>query len=87
MATSTQPIPAVVPVDIAQEKIKFGEKLAFVMMQMGNTPVIYLASTFLMIFYTDVVHLDPTAVATLFLVSRIVDACYDPVMGYILGSL
>jgi len=46
-----------------------------------------LASTFLLIFYTDVVHLDPAAVATLFLISRIVDACYDPVMGYILDHM
>jgi sugar (glycoside-pentoside-hexuronide) transporter len=80
-------ITSAVPVDIAQEKIKGREKFAFTLMYMGNTPILGLMGSFLMIFYTDVVGLNAAAVATLFLISRIVDAFNDPLTGYVLDHM
>ena len=37
-----------------------------------------------MIYYTTVVGLDPKALATLFLISKVMDGISDPVMGFIL---
>ena len=37
-----------------------------------------------MIYYTTVVGLDPKALATLFLISEVMDGISDPVMGFIL---
>ena len=45
-----------------------------------------LLSTFFLIFYTDVVGLDAGALATLFLISKIMDGISDPVMGFILDK-
>lgn len=65
-------------------RIKFGEKASFFFCNMGNIPIMLLLSTFFLIFYTDVVGLDPKKLATLFLFSKIVDGISDPIMGYLL---
>lgn len=65
-------------------RIKLGEKLCFLLCNVGNIPLMLLLSTFFLIFYTDVVGLDPGKLATLFLISKIVDGISDPVMGYLL---
>jgi len=46
-----------------------------------------MVNTYLMIFYTDVVGLDPAAIATLFLVTRVADGLNDPIMGYVVDHL
>lgn len=43
-----------------------------------------LLSVYFMIYYTTVVGLDPKALATLFLISKVMDGISDPVMGFIL---
>lgn len=53
------------------DKIKIKEKLAFAMTNVGNIPIQTLIGSFLLIFYTNIVGLDPAACATLFLVARI----------------
>ena len=62
----------------AKDSIRFGEKIAFAIGSLGSVPYLGLITAFLMIFYTDVVGLNPAAVATLFLITRILDAVNDP---------
>lgn len=87
MTTEVQANQSAGPVDIAQEKIKFWEKLSYFFATMSTLPMLTLTGSFLMIFYTDVVHLNPIAVGTLFLISRIVDAINDPITGYIIDRI
>lgn len=87
VSTTVQEIQPAVPHDIAQEKIKFGEKFAYFLATMAPNPILTLASSFLMIFYTDVVGLNPIAIGTLFLISRIMDGLSDPLMGYVIDHL
>lgn len=65
-------------------RIRIGEKLSFLLCNIGNIPLMLLLSTFFLIFYTNVVGLDAGKLATLFLISKIMDGISDPVMGYIL---
>lgn len=69
------------------EKITVKEKICYGMLNMGNIPVITLVSSFLLIFYTNVVGLSASACATLFLVARILDAVNDPFIGFFLDRL
>ncbi len=68
------------------EKIGIGEKIAYLMANIGNIPLMTLLGTFFLIFYTDVVGLDPGKLATLFLVSKVVDGISDPIMGFVLDK-
>ena len=45
-----------------------------------------LLSVYFMIYYTTVVGLDPKALATLFLISKVMDGISDPIMGYFLTN-
>jgi sugar (glycoside-pentoside-hexuronide) transporter len=87
MSTQSPAIRSAAPHDIAQEKIKFLEKLSFFFATMSSGPILTLTGSFLMIFYTDVVGLNPIAVGTLFLISRIVDAINDPIMGFFIDRM
>ena len=73
----------------AQKKsvLNFREKLAYFIANIGNIPVMMMMNYYLLIFYTDVVGLDPVAVGTLFLVARVLDGVSDPIMGYIIDHL
>jgi GPH family glycoside/pentoside/hexuronide:cation symporter/glucuronide carrier protein len=68
-------------------RIRLGEKISFSVVNIGNIPIQALLNGFLMIFYTDVVGLNPAAIATLFLVARIVDGINDPIMGFVIDHL
>ena len=68
-------------------KIPLGEKLAFSLVNLGNIPIMSLVGSFLLIFYTDVAGLNPAAIATLFIISRVLDGVNDPIMGYIIDHL
>ena len=67
--------------------IKFKEKLSFFVVNFGNIPIMTLISAFLLIFYTDVVLLDAGVIALIFLITRLIDAFNDPIMGYIVDHL
>jgi GPH family glycoside/pentoside/hexuronide:cation symporter/glucuronide carrier protein len=63
------------------------EHFFFFITNLGNIPIMTVLSAFLLIFYTDVVGLNPAAVAILFIFARILDGFNDPVMGYIVDHL
>lgn len=64
------------------ENITMKEKAAFACANIGNIPIQLILSGYLMIFYTNIVGLNPAAVATLYLIARIADALNDPFVGY-----
>lgn len=67
-------------------KVKVSEKISYFFANIGNIPLMTLLSTFFLIFYTDVVGLDAAALATLFLISKVVDGISDPLMGFFLDK-
>lgn len=69
------------------DKIKFREKMAFGLANLGNIPIMIITGSFLLIFYTDVVGLNPAACATLFLIARIFDGITDPIIGFFIDHL
>ncbi len=70
-----------------EQKIGFGEKMSYLLANVGNFPIMTLISSYLMIFYTDVIGLDPAAIATLFILTRVFDGLNDPIMGFIIDHL
>ncbi|MDW7755796.1 MAG: glycoside-pentoside-hexuronide (GPH):cation symporter [Brevefilum sp.] len=63
------------------------EMFAFFAVNLGNIPLMSLLGGFLLIFYTDVVGLNPAMIGTLFLLSRVLDGVNDPIMGYVIDHL
>lgn len=68
-------------------KIGFLEKSAYVLINIGNIPIMTLINSFLLIYYVDVVGINPASVGTLFLITRILDGVSDPIMGYVIDHL
>lgn len=66
------------------KKVGISGKLGLFMVYAGNIPLMTLLSSYFLIYYTTVVGLDPAALATLFLISKVVDGISDPVMGFIM---
>lgn len=63
------------------------EKLAFFAVNIGNIPIMTMLGTYLLLFYTDVVGLNPVTIGTLFLIARVMDGISDPIMGYLIDHL
>lgn len=68
-------------------KMKLKEKLAYGLINLGDIPITLLVSSYLLIFYTNIVGLDPAACATLFLIARILDAVNDPIVGFVVDHI
>lgn len=68
------------------QKVSGKEKISYLLANIGNIPLMTLLTAFFMIFYTDVIGLNPAALATLYLISKIVDAVSDPIMGFFLDK-
>ena len=62
------------------QKIGALEKVSFFLANVGNIPLMSLLSSFFTLFYT-IVGLDPAALGTLFLISKVADGISDPIMG------
>lgn len=62
------------------------DKLGYAAGDIANNMTFMLASSFLMIFYTEVLFIEPAAVGTLFIVARVVDAFTDITMGKIVDK-
>ena len=60
------------------------EKIAYALTNLGNIPLMTLLSSYLLLFYTTVLDMDPAKVATMFLLSKIMDGISDPVMGFLI---
>ena len=63
------------------------DKLGYLLGDFGNDFTFIFASSYLMVFYTKVLGLSGTAVGTLFLAARLVDAVTDVTMGRIVDSV
>lgn len=63
------------------------DKLGYMFGDFGNDFTFIFASSFLMVFYTNVLGIDPKMVGILFLVSRVVDAFTDIGMGRIVDRM
>ncbi len=64
------------------QKITKKEKFCYVLTNIGNVPVQAILGSYLLIFYTNIVGLNPASCATLFLIARILDGLNDPVVGF-----
>ena len=64
------------------QRVRASEKMGLFMVYAGNIPLMTLLSSYFLIYYTTVVGLDPAALATLFLISKVVDGISDPIMGF-----
>lgn len=69
------------------KKIGALEKFNYMIGGIGGVAAQVIISSFLLIFYTDVCGMNPAAVATLFLITRILDAVNNPITGYIIDHL
>lgn len=59
------------------------DKVGYMFGNVANDLTFIMASMFLTVFYTDVLHINAALVGTMFLISRVVDAFTDTAMGRI----
>ncbi len=65
------------------KKLKFSEKLGYGLGDTASNFYFQVFNIFLLYYYTDVFGISAAAVGTMFLVTKIVDAASDPLMGLI----
>jgi len=70
-------------VDAAAQPLKFTEKLGYGLGDTASNFFFQVFNIFLLYYYTDIFGLSAAAVGMMFLVTKIVDAASDPVMGLI----
>ena len=68
---------------LSYEKLSFKEKLGYGLGDSASNFFFQVFNIFLLYYYTDVFGLAPAAVGTMFLVTKVIDALSDPVMGLI----
>lgn len=68
------------------KNVTFKEKTGLFLAFAGNAPMMGLLSSFFLIYYTTVVGLNPAALATLFLISKVVDGISDPIIGFFMDK-
>jgi GPH family glycoside/pentoside/hexuronide:cation symporter len=65
------------------EKLKFREKLGYGLGDTASNFYFQVFNIFLLYYYTDIFGIPAAAVGTMFLVTKVIDAASDPVMGII----
>ncbi len=65
------------------QALTFGEKLGYGIGDSASNFFFQVFNIFLLYYYTDIFGLSPAAVGTMFIVTKIVDAVSDPIMGLI----
>jgi len=65
------------------EQLSFKEKLGYGLGDVASNFFFQVFNIFLLYYYTDIFGLLPAAVGTMFIVTKVVDAISDPVMGLI----
>ncbi|WP_338627684.1 glycoside-pentoside-hexuronide (GPH):cation symporter [Clostridium baratii] len=63
-----------------------GDKIGYAFGDLGCGAFFMFVSSYLMLFYTDILGISATAVGTLFIVARVWDAINDPIMGVIVDK-
>ena len=62
-------------------KLNWLQRIGFGSGDLAQNLIYQTVSMYLLFFYTNVYHLDPTAAALMFLIVRIVDVIWDPMVG------
>ena len=75
-----------IPQDAHPNKIGIKEGMGYMLGDAGNLFVLTYVSSFLKVFYTDVLRIDTGKVANLFLFTRLWDAINDPMWGAIVAK-
>mgnify|MGYP000470344579 CR=1 FL=1 len=73
-----------------EEQVKsfnMGDKIGYALGDFGCAAFFAFVSSYLMVFYTDVLGISAAAVGTLFIVARIWDAINDPMMGALVDKV
>jgi GPH family glycoside/pentoside/hexuronide:cation symporter len=65
------------------DKISLKEKIGYGLGDAASSMFWKIFSMYLLFFYTDVFGLAPALVGTMFLITRIWDSCFDPIVGII----
>lgn len=65
------------------DKISLKEKVGYGLGDAASSMFWKIFSMYLLFFYTDVFGLAPAVVGTMFLITRIWDSCFDPIVGII----
>jgi GPH family glycoside/pentoside/hexuronide:cation symporter len=65
------------------QKLRFGEKLGYGLGDTASNFFFQVFNIFLLYYYTDIFGLNPALVGIMFMVTKVVDAVSDPVMGLI----
>lgn len=68
------------------KEFKMGDKIGYALGDLGCGAFFLFVSSYLMLFYTDVLGISAAAVGTLFIVARVWDAVNDPIMGVIVDK-
>ncbi|MDY0394559.1 MFS transporter [Virgibacillus halophilus] len=64
-----------------RQKVPFKERISYGLGDTAGNLIFMMSSTYLMYFYTDISGLDASAIGTLFLIARFMDAIGDPIVG------
>ncbi len=67
-------------------RVPMKEKVSFGIGALGKSMSFWMMNAYVMIFFTDVVNLNPAYVAFLFLFARLWDAFNDPFMGFVVDN-